>query len=120
MAEAGGQFRHMPDDLLGQSLEVWPRILERIDIAGPAFEQLVDSQIEWASHVVTAKPILEPDFHLLADLYGGRDGFIAQAGFLDFAWNVPDYCVHLADCAQFERLQRGRDPGTIPAPFQIG
>ena len=97
MAEAGVEFRRTPDDVLEQSLEVWHRILEEDYTSNPAFKRLVDSQLEWASHVVLAKRILEPDFHALADIYWGPDGFIAQAGFLDFEWTVPDFYATYAD-----------------------
>jgi TRAP-type mannitol/chloroaromatic compound transport system substrate-binding protein len=97
MAEAGVEFRRTPDDVLEQSLDVWHRILEEDYTTNPAFKRLVDSQLEWASQVVPAKRILEPDFHALADIYWGPDGFIAQAEFLDFEWSVPDYYATFAD-----------------------
>ena len=97
MAEAGVDFRRTPDDVLEQSLDVWHRILEEDYTTNPAFKRLVDSQLEWASHVVLAKRILVPDFHALADIYWGPDGFIAQADFLDFEWSVPDFYATYAE-----------------------
>ncbi len=97
MAEAGVEFRRTPDDVLEGSLEVWHRLLEEDYTTNPAFKRLVDSQLEWASNVVLAKRILEPDFHALADIYWGPDGFIAQADFLDFEWSVPEYYATYAD-----------------------
>ncbi|MCC5979573.1 MAG: TRAP transporter substrate-binding protein [Salinarimonas sp.] len=97
MAEDGVEFRRTPEDVLEQSLEVWHRILEEDYTTNPAFKRLVDSQLEWASYVVPAKRILEPDFNALADLYWGPDGFIAQAEFLDFEWTVPDYYATFAE-----------------------
>jgi TRAP-type mannitol/chloroaromatic compound transport system substrate-binding protein len=97
MQEAGVQFRRTPDDVLEESLEVWHRIMETEYTANPAFKRLVDSQLEWASHVVPAKRILEPNFQALADIYWGPGGFLETADFLDFTWEVPDYYATFAE-----------------------
>jgi TRAP-type mannitol/chloroaromatic compound transport system substrate-binding protein len=91
LVEEGVQFRRTPDDVLERSLEIWHQILEQEYTTNEAFKRLVDSQLAWASNVVLGKRILEPDFKALADIYWGPDGFVAQADFLDFEYEVPDY-----------------------------
>jgi TRAP-type mannitol/chloroaromatic compound transport system substrate-binding protein len=97
MAEAGVQFRRTPDDVLERSLDVWHEIMEREYTSNPAFKRLVDSQLEWASQVVPAKRILEPNFRALADIYWGPDGFLQRADFLEFQWEVPEYYATFAE-----------------------
>jgi TRAP-type mannitol/chloroaromatic compound transport system substrate-binding protein len=91
LVEEGVQFRRTPDDVLERSLEIWHQILEQEYTTNEAFKRLVDSQLAWASNVVLGKRILEPDFKALADIYWGPGGFVAQADFLDFEYEVPDY-----------------------------
>lgn len=96
MQEAGVEFRRTPDDVLEGSLEVWHSILETEYGQNPAFKRLVDSQLAWASHVVPAKRIVEVNYHELADLYWGPDGFLSTNDFLEFEWEVPDYYATFA------------------------
>lgn len=91
LEEEGVNFRRTPDDILEESLESWHRIFEEEYKNNEAFRRLANSQLEWASHVVTAKRILEVNYHELADRYWGPGGFIEQADYLDFEWEVPDY-----------------------------
>jgi TRAP-type mannitol/chloroaromatic compound transport system substrate-binding protein len=96
MQEAGVEFRRTPDDVLEGSLDVWHSILETEYGRNPAFKRLVDSQLAWASQVVPAKRILEVNYHELADLYWGPDGFVSTNDFLEFEWEVPDYYATFA------------------------
>jgi TRAP-type mannitol/chloroaromatic compound transport system substrate-binding protein len=91
MMEAGVEVRRTPDDILEGSLDAWHDILEAEYTTNPAFKRLVDSQLAYASQVVPAKRILEPNYHDLADVYWGPGGFISRAEFLDFEYEVPAF-----------------------------
>jgi TRAP-type mannitol/chloroaromatic compound transport system substrate-binding protein len=91
LVERGVEFRRTPQDILDQSLEVWHRILEKEYEANEAFRRLADSQAEWASKVVVAKRILEPDYKELADVYWAPGGFSETADFLGLEYKTPPY-----------------------------
>jgi TRAP-type mannitol/chloroaromatic compound transport system substrate-binding protein len=97
LAEAGVEFRRTPDDILEESLEQWHRILQTEYEENEAFRRIVNSQLEYASHVVPAKRILEPDRIALADRYWAPGGFIEGADWLDFEWEAPSWYEAFAD-----------------------
>jgi TRAP-type mannitol/chloroaromatic compound transport system substrate-binding protein len=91
LQEAGVEFRRTPDDILDESLEVWHRILQNEYETNEAFRRIANSQLEYASHVVVAKRILEPNRYALADVYWAPGGFVEGADWLDFTWEAPAY-----------------------------
>jgi TRAP-type mannitol/chloroaromatic compound transport system substrate-binding protein len=91
MVDLGVVFGRTPDDILELSLEAWHEILEQEYTTNPAFKRIVDSQLEWASHTVVAKRIIEPDYKELADRYWGPGGLLETADYIDFEWEVPTY-----------------------------
>lgn len=92
LQEAGVEFRRTPDDILEESLDVWHEILQREYETNEAFRRITNSQLEYASFVVPAKRILEPNRIELADRYWAPGGFVEQAAdWLDFQWDPPAY-----------------------------
>jgi TRAP-type mannitol/chloroaromatic compound transport system substrate-binding protein len=91
LVERGVEFRRTPQDILDRSLEVWHQILEQEYGANEAFRRIADSQAEWASQVVVAKRILEPDYKELADVYWAPGGFVATSDVLGLEYEVPPY-----------------------------
>jgi TRAP-type mannitol/chloroaromatic compound transport system substrate-binding protein len=89
--ELGVELRRTPQDILDQSLEAWHRILEEEYEVNEAFRRIADSQLEWASHVVVSKRILEPDYKELADVYWAPGGFVETADFLGLDYTAPPY-----------------------------
>lgn len=94
LAEKGVEFRRTPDDILEQSLEAWHRIMAEEYANNPAFKKLADTQLEWASHNVVARRILEPDWKAIADVYWAPGGLVEQGEIFDFEYEAPaDYDV---------------------------
>ncbi len=91
LQEQGVEFHRTPDDVLEESLESWHQIMRAEYENNEAFRRIVNSQLEHASNVVTARRILEPNYYDLADRYWAPGGFVEQADWLDFEWSAPDY-----------------------------
>jgi TRAP-type mannitol/chloroaromatic compound transport system substrate-binding protein len=91
LVEKGVEFRRTPDDILEESIVAWHAILEREYTTNEAFRRIANSQLEWASHVVVTKRILEPDWKALADIYWRPGGFVETSDFLEFEYEAPPY-----------------------------
>lgn len=92
LAEKGVQFRRTPDDILEESLGAWHEIMATEYANNPAFKAIADSQLEWASHNVVARRILEPDWKAIADRYWAPGGLVESGEIVDFEYTAPaDY-----------------------------
>jgi TRAP-type mannitol/chloroaromatic compound transport system substrate-binding protein len=97
MAELGVEFHRTPDDILEESLEAWHQIFEEEYEANEAFRRIVNSQLEWASHTVVAKRIIEPDYKAITDIYWAPGGFLDEADYVEFEWEAPEYYERFAE-----------------------
>jgi TRAP-type mannitol/chloroaromatic compound transport system substrate-binding protein len=91
MVDLGVEFRRTPQDILDESLDAWHQIMQEEYETNEAFRRIANSQMEWASHVVVSKRILEPDYKALADVYWAPGGFVETSDFLEFEYEAPPY-----------------------------
>lgn len=61
-----------PDDVLTKQLETWDKIRERFANENAFFKQVVESQRQWASVVVTGRRAMFPAYEFAADYYWSR------------------------------------------------
>ena len=90
--DAGAEFRRTPDDILEESLDVWHEIMVEEYETNEAFREIANSQLEWASHTVVARSILDIGYKDLADVYWAPGGVIEELqDVLEFEWESPAY-----------------------------
>lgn len=98
LAEEGVQFRRTPNDILEESLDAWHGIMAEEYANNPAFKDIADSQLEWASHNVVARRMLEPDWKAIADRYWAPGGLVESGEIVDFEYTAPsDYSTFIPD-----------------------
>lgn len=98
LSEKGVQFRRTPDDILEESMDAWHGIMAEEYANNPAFKDIADSQLEWASHNVVARRMLEPNWKAIADRYWAPGGLVESGEIVDFEYTAPsDYDTFIAD-----------------------
>jgi TRAP-type mannitol/chloroaromatic compound transport system substrate-binding protein len=65
----GVEIRRTPEDILIKTLEAWDEIKQREAEQNPFFQEVLDSQREWAAQVVRAKQLVNPPPDLLHNYY---------------------------------------------------